>query len=88
MLHRARDLRLGKRAGEAVDCLPPVASPGDDLGDHRIVVDADSIAFADPGIDPETVRSIGEPKAVETAGLRRNPRPDPRRRAAPRRGRS
>ena len=43
----------------------PVGAIGDDLGDHRVVVGRDGIAFLDAGIDPHTVQSRGQPQGAQ-----------------------
>ena len=39
--------------GQAVERFGPIVSPGDQFGDHGVVVDADLVAFADAAVDAD-----------------------------------
>ncbi len=47
------DGRLGERAAQARQSLVPVATVGDDLGDHRVEVGGDRVALSHAGVDPD-----------------------------------
>ena len=47
------DRRLGQGAAQAGQGLAAVASPGDQLGDHRVELGRDRVAFGHPGVDPD-----------------------------------
>ena len=44
---------LAQSTSQAGQRLAPVLPPGDDLGDHRVVVGADHVALGDPGVDAD-----------------------------------
>src|SRR6516164_11851499 len=64
----AFDLDLGQRRQHPRDGTVAVASVADDLGDHRVVVKADLVPFADAGIDSEAVAGRRQPEPLERPG--------------------
>ena len=51
-----------------VDGLVPGFVPHDELGDHRVVVDADVVAFGDASIHPHVGAFIGRAQVAQVAG--------------------
>ena len=82
----ADDLVASSAAPSRAQGLIAVGAPGDELGDHRVVVERDHIARLDAGIDPHmpgSLRPAGEGAAASRSAAG-SPAPGPRHRAAPR----
>ena len=60
---------LGQRPAQPPQRGLPVAAVGDDLGDHRVEVGRDRVAFADPGVDPDA-GARGQHQPGDPAGRR------------------
>ena len=63
----AVDLRAGERRGQPPGRLRPRGRPGDDLGEHRVVVRADHRAVSTP-LSTRTPSSAGHREAGHGAG--------------------
>ena len=66
---QSEDRRLGKGGRAPSDRACPILAPGDDLGDHGVVIGRDRIALPHPGIDPRHLRRR-KAQAVQPPGLR------------------
>src|SRR6266699_53589 len=64
------DPETPKRAPHAPERLIAFAAPGDQLGDHRVVVKADPAAVTETGIDANAVARRRRLKLLELAGRR------------------
>ncbi len=62
----AADLGLGERVAEPRERLGARRPVRDQLGDHRVVAEADLVAFLDARIDPDT---RGQPQSLDRSGL-------------------
>ncbi len=63
------DGRLGHGAAQAGEGLVAVAAVGDDLGDHRVEVGGDRVAFSHTGVDADAGAG-GELEQADAAGAR------------------
>ena len=61
------DLCLGKRRAQVREGLAPTLRMGDELGDQRVVADADLVALLDAGVDANRLR---QPEPLDAPGLR------------------
>ena len=55
----AKDIGFAQCALHAADRLGAIAAPGDELRDHRVIIDTDGVAGDDTGIEPHVAVAFG-----------------------------